>query len=203
MAKKDPRIDTYIAEAAPFARPILKHLRKVIHQGCPNAVETIKWNSPFIDYRGLLCGFAAFKAHCALFFWRGIEVGHLLPKTNTADAGMGQFGKISSLADLPKDSVLLACVRSAVAQRDAPDSKPKRTKKPAKEMPVPPDLKKELAANASAAATFNKFSPSNRREYIEWITEAKRPATRQQRLKTTLEWLAEGKPRNWKYLECR
>jgi hypothetical protein len=203
MATKDPRVDSYLAESADFARPILRRLRKTIHQGCPAAIETIKWSYPFFDYQGLLCGFAAFKAHCSLFFWRDIDVDRWLPKTNTAGAGMGQFGKITSMADLPKDSVLLACVRAAVAQRDAPASKPKRARKPGKELPVPPDLKQALAANAKAAATFRNFAPSHRREYLDWIADAKQPATRERRLRTTIEWLAEGKPQNWKYLKQR
>jgi len=203
MVTKDARIDAYIAEAPAFARPILKHLRKLIHQGCPQAVETIKWGSPFFDYHGLLCGLAAFKAHCSMFFWRDIDIGDLLPKTNTAGAGMGQFGKLTSLADLPDDSVLLACIRLAVEQRDSPASKPKRAKQPVKETPVPPDLKKALSANAKAADTFKNFAPSHRREYIDWIQDAKRPETRARRLHTTLQWLAEGKPRNWEFLQQR
>src|SRR3954469_9335307 len=129
MPTKNLRVDSYIAEAAEFARPVLKHLRKIIHQGCPAAVETIKWSCPFFEYHGLLCGLAAFKAHCSLFFWRDIDVSPWLEKTNTAGTGMGQFGKIRSLADLPNDAVLLACVRGAVAQREAPDSKAKRARK--------------------------------------------------------------------------
>lgn len=203
MPTKDPRIDAYIAEAAEFGRPVLKHLRKLIHQGCPEIVETIKWGCPFFDYHGLLCGMAAFKEHCSLFFWRDIDVDRFLPKTNTGASGMGQFGKLTSLADLPKDSVLLACVRSAVEQRESPASKLKRAARPAKEMSVPPDLKKALATNAKARKTFEAFAPSHRRDYIVWITEAKRPETRAQRLATTLTWLAEGKKRNWKYLEQR
>ncbi|ATC65148.1 hypothetical protein CMV30_14960 [Nibricoccus aquaticus] len=201
MPTKDPRVDAYIAEAEPFARPVLKHLRKLIHQGCPDAVETIKWSCPFFDYHGLLCGFAAFKAHASLFFWRDIDVSQWLEKTNTAGAGMGQFGKITSLADLPKDSVLLTCVRAAVEQRDAPASAKKRAPKPGKELPVPADLKKALAANAKAAATFKAFAPSHRRAYLDWIADAKQPATREKRIATTIEWLAEGKPHNWKYRE--
>jgi uncharacterized protein YdeI (YjbR/CyaY-like superfamily) len=175
----------------------------VIHQGCPKAVETLKWGCPFFDYNGLLCGFAAFKAHCSLFFWRDIDVSRWLEKTNTAGAGMGQFGKIASMEDLPKDKVLLACVRSAVEQRDAPESKSKRARQPAKELPVPGDLKKALAANAKAAATFRNFAPSHRRAYLDWISDAKQPATRERRLHTTMEWLTAGKPQNWKYLEQR
>lgn len=203
MATQDPRIDAYIAEAAAFARPVLKHLRRIIHQGCPTAVETIKWGCPFFEYHGLLCGFASFKAHCSLFFWRDIDVSRWLEQTNTAGAGMGQFGKIASLADLPKDAVLLACVRAAVEQRNAPESKMKRRRQRAKESPVPADLKKALAANPKAAVTFKGFAPSHRRAYLEWIADAKQPATRERRLRTTIEWLTEGKPQNWKYLEQR
>ena len=203
MTTKDPRVDSYIADSAEFARPILKHLRKMIHQGCPAAVETIKWGCPFFDYHGLLCGIASFKAHCSMFFWRDIDVSRWLAKTNTAGAGMGQFGKITTMSDLPKDSDLLACVRAAVDQRDAPSSKTKRARQPAKELPVPSDLKKALAANSKASATFKKFSTSHRRAYIEWISDAKQPATREKRLGTTIEWLAEGKPHNWKYLDQR
>jgi len=203
MAAKDPRVDSYISEAAEFARPILKHFRKIIHQGCPEAVETIKWGCPFFDYHGLFCGFAAFKAHASLFFWRDIDVSRWLNKTNTAGAGMGQFGKIAAMADLPQDSVLLACVRAAVEQRDAPASITKRKRQPASELPVPGDLKKALTANAKAAATFKAFAPSHRRAYLDWIADAKQPATRERRVQTTIEWLAEGKQQNWKYLAQR
>lgn len=201
MRSRDPRIDTYIADSARFARPILKHLRKLIHQGCPSVVETIKWGAPFFEYHGLLFGFAAFKAHCALIFWRGIDVSRFVPKSKTATAGMGQFGKITSRADLPSDPVLLACIRSAVEQRDAAAARPKSLR-PAtmkKDVPVPADLKKALTANAPAATTFKRFTPGHRREYITWITDAKRPETRARRLATTVQWLAEGKPQNWKY----
>lgn len=204
MSTTDPRVDAYIADAAEFARPILRHLRALIHQGCPTVVETIKWSCPFFDYHGLLCGMAAFKAHCSLFFWRDIDVDRFLPKTNTADAGMGQFGRITALTDLPADTTLLLCIRRAVEQRDSPASKIKRPRRPARELPVPPDLKKALAKNQKAAATFRAFAPSHRRDYVEWIVEAKRPETRAKRLATTLDWLAEGKQRNWRYLDaCR
>lgn len=201
--KKDPRVDAYIAEAAEFARPILKHLRQVIHQGCPDGIETIKWSCPFIEFHGIFCGFAAFKAHCSFFFWRDIDVDHLIRRTNTAAGGMGEFGRIASLADLPGDKILLACVRGAVEQRLSPKSKVKRQRKPGKEVAVPPELARALARNPKAAATFKNFAPSHRREYCDWISEAKRPETREQRLATTIDWLMEGKPRNWKYLAER
>ena len=175
----------------------------MIHEGCPAATETIKWRFPFFEYHGVLCGLAAFKAHCSMFFWRDIDVGTLLEKPSTGDMRVGRLEKVTSLADLPKESVLLACVRAAVEQRDAPKSKTKRARKPAKELPVPADLKKALAANAKAAATFKNFAPSHRRAYLEWIAEAKQPATREKRLQTTIEWLREGKPQNWKYLAPR
>lgn len=146
---------------------------------------------------------AAFKAHCSLFFWRGIDVSPWLGKTGATKSGMGQLGKIAALADLPKDAVLLACVRGAMEQRDSPVARAKRPRRPAKELPVPAELQQALAANAKAQATFTTFAPSHRRAYIEWITGAKQPATRARRLQTTLEWLAEGKPHNWKYLAER
>jgi uncharacterized protein YdeI (YjbR/CyaY-like superfamily) len=194
MAKKDPRVDQYIAEAAPFARPILRHLRKTIHRGCPAAVETIKWHTPFFDYKGLLCGMAAFKAHCALFFWRDVRVR---PQT-AKSGGRGQFGRITCLADLPSDAHLLACLREAVAQRDAGKTV-KAVRRPAKDVPVPADLRRALASTPKAAANFRDFSPSHRREYVTWITEAKRPETRARRLATALTWIADGKHQNWKY----
>jgi uncharacterized protein YdeI (YjbR/CyaY-like superfamily) len=138
-----------------------------------------------------------------MFFWRDIDVSRWLEKTNTAGAGMGQFGKITSKEDLPKDSTLLACVRAAVEQRNAPTSKTKRARKPGKELPVPADLKKALTANTKASTTFKNFAPSHRRAYLDWIAEAKQPATRAKRIATTIEWLTEGKPHNWKYLEQR
>jgi hypothetical protein len=195
MATKDPRIDAYIENAAEFAKPILTRFRKLVHRGCPDAAETIKWRMPFFDYKGVLCGMAAFKAHCAIVFWRDIKVN-----VGTSSArGMGRLGRITSTADLPADSVLLGILRQAVVQRDHPTPKPKLRRKPAKETPVPPDLKQALAREPKATAVFHGFTPSHRREYIEWITDAKRPETRQRRIATTLEWLAAGKKHNWKY----
>jgi hypothetical protein len=199
-ATTDARVDSYIDGAAEFARPILQRMRKLIHQACPHAVETIKWGFPFFEYHGPLCGFAAFKAHCSLFFWRDIDVTPLLPTTNSAGEGMGDLGKLTSLGDLPKDSILLACFRAAVEQRDSPKPKPTRTRKLVRELSVPADLKKALSGNAAAAETFKNFAPSYRREYIEWITGAKRPETRERRLENAVQWMSEGKRQNWKYM---
>jgi uncharacterized protein YdeI (YjbR/CyaY-like superfamily) len=199
MATKDPRVDAYINEAPDFARPILTHLRKLIHQASPEITETIKWSRPFFEYKGLLCGFAAFKAHCALFFWQDIDVGETFKKSSDPKGGTGRMEKVSSLAELPKDDVLLACVRSAVEQRDTPRTKPKRVREPVKNIPPPADLKKALAPNDKAASAFKALAPSHRREYINWIIEAKRPETRAKRIETTVAWLSEGKRLNWKY----
>lgn len=201
-ARKDPRIDAYIAKAAPFARPILQHLRKLTHQACPAIEEDIKWGMPSFQYRGkILCGFAAFKAHATFGFWhQGME--KLLKKElGTLDDAMGLLGKISSLDDLPADKVMLRYLKTAVALHDSgAAARPKPKARP--ELPAPADLADALKRSKKAAATWAGFSPGRRREYIEWITEAKRPETRETRLITTIEWVAEGKTRHWKYQNC-
>jgi uncharacterized protein YdeI (YjbR/CyaY-like superfamily) len=200
--KQDKRIDAYIARSAPFAQPILIHLRQLVHRASPEIGETIKWSHPTFLYRGkMLCGMSAFKAHAGFGFWhQGVEklINQELGKRNE---GMGMIGRIASLAELPSDRDLLRYIKTAMKLSDegAP-SRPARKPKPA--LPVPADLAVALKKNPPALSTWDNFSPSHRREYIEWITEAKRPVTRAQRLATTLEWLAAGKPRNWKYLDC-
>ena len=200
-ARKDPRIDAYIAKAQPFARPILKHLRKIVHKGCPAVTETIKWSMPHFDYKGIMCGMGAFKQHCAFGFWKAAALA-LDGKGEDAE-GMGQFGCIKSLADLPDDETLIGYVRKAVALKDAgvklprPAATKPRGKAVARQ--VPEDLTNALKRNAEARKTWDAFSPSHRNEYIEWLTQARREETRQRRLETTLEWLGEGKSRNWKY----
>lgn len=199
--KPDPRIDAYIAKSAAFARPILTHLRALVHQGCPEATETFKWSHPFFEYQGPLCNMAAFKAHCAFGFWHKGMQDVLGGDGAKAEEAMGSLGRITSLADLPSDATMLKYVKQAAALNASNiPARPKAKPKPA--LPVPVDLAAALGKNKAAAATFEKFSPSHRREYIEWITEAKRPETRETRLATTLEWLAEGKKRNWKYENC-
>ncbi|MEO5720136.1 MAG: YdeI/OmpD-associated family protein [Chthoniobacterales bacterium] len=199
MAKKDPRLDAFISEAAPFARPILKHLRKIVHAGCPQVEETIKWGMPHFDYKGMMCGMAAFKAHCVFGFWKASLIFPDDPKKE--EAAMGQFGCIKSLDDLPSDKVLIGYVKKAAALNDAGIKDPKKVKK-AEPLMVPDYLTAALRANKKAGATFEKLSPSCRKEYVQWLTEAKREATREKRLATTLEWLAEGKSLNWKYQGC-
>jgi uncharacterized protein YdeI (YjbR/CyaY-like superfamily) len=197
---RDPRIDTYIAKSADFAKPILKHLRNVMHRACPQVEETLKWSMPAFMYHGMLCGMAAFKQHCTFGFWKHeLVVG----KEQAADEqAMGQFGRITRLADLPSTKMLTDYIKKAMQLNEdgvkAPRATPKR--KPAPR--VPDDLAAALKKNRKAAATFAAFSPSNQREYIEWISEAKREETRVKRLATTIQWLAEGKIRNWKYVNC-
>jgi len=196
---RDPRIDTYLAKAQPFARPILDHIRKRVHAVVPDVEETLKWSMPSYTRGGaILLITAAFKAHIAINFWRGQD---LRGDAASADA-MGQFGKIKSLADLPSDAELDALIAEAARLATAPKA-PRKTKhepKPASEMH--PAFAVALAANPAAKATLDGFSPSARRDYLDWIAEAKQDSTRDKRIATAVEWLAEGKKRHWKYESC-
>ena len=193
MGKKDPRIDAYIEKTADFAKPILRHLRKVVHAGCPNVEETLKWSMPHFDYKGPLAGMAAFKAHCAFGFWKGSLI---VPGSKEA---MGQFGCIAKISDLPKADVLTGYVRKAVELNEQKVKVPRPLKHEKKDIPMPADLAAALKGNAKARATFDGFRPSHKREYLEWITEAKTDETRRKRLDTAVEWMSEGKARHWKY----
>lgn len=193
MAVKDPRIDAYIAKAPEFARPILKHLRAIVREGCPDVEETMKWSMPHFDYKGPLAGMAAFKAHCAFGFWKGSLV---VPGSGEA---MGQFGRITKVADLPKDKVLVGYVKKAAKLNDEGVKVKRPLKHPKKEIPMPADLAAALKKNAKARATFDGFRPSHQREYLEWITGAKAEATRVRRLGTAIDYMSKGKPLNWKY----
>jgi len=196
VAKKDPRIDAYIAKSPGFAKPILNHLRELVRKGCPDVEETVKWSMPHFDYKGPLAGMAAFKAHCAFGFWKGSLI---VPESKEA---MGQFGGITKLADLPKDDVLVGYVRKAVQLNEQGVKVPRPLKHEKKEIPMPADLAAALKKNTKAQATFEGFRPSYKREYLEWITEAKTEETRRKRLDTAIEWMADGKPRNWKYMKA-
>ncbi len=204
MKNRDPRIDAYIAKSAAFAKPILRHLRKLVHEACPDAEETIKWSMPaFLQAGKILAGMAAFKEHCTFGFWHQGMVAVLGKDGDKEATAMGSLGRVTSLADLPSDKKLLGYIRKAAElNRSGAPARPKPAKRPAAPLEVPKDLASALKKNGAAAATFEKFSPGRRKEYIEWITEAKRDETRQKRLATTIEWLAEGKPRNWKYENC-
>jgi uncharacterized protein YdeI (YjbR/CyaY-like superfamily) len=201
MGKKNSVVDAYIANAPEFARPILNHLRAVVHEACPEVEEDMKWSRPCFLYKGMFCGMSAFKEHCAFGFWKG----KLIVDKDGKKAGdaWGMFRHITKVSDLPPKKQLTEYIKQAKKLNDDGVKAPLRVKK--KEHPelvVPDDLAKALKRNKAAAATFEKFSPSNKREYVAWITEAKAEATRSRRLETAIEWMAEGKPRNWKYMNC-
>jgi uncharacterized protein YdeI (YjbR/CyaY-like superfamily) len=196
---RDPRIDAYVAKQADFARPILEHLRAAIHRACPEVEETLKWSMPHFQYREqMMAGMAAFKAHATFGFWRGKEV---LGETGAEREAMGQFGRLTSLDDLPAPEVLDGLIRKAMALNEAGRKpKPKPAPKPPAE--TPDDLRQALDSNPAARSTFDEFPPSARRDYVDWVVEAKRPETRAKRIAQAVEWIAEGKRRNWKYEAC-
>ena len=197
MGTRDPRFDAYIDKAQPFARPILSHLREVVHRACPEVVEEMKWSAPHFTYRGMLAHMAAFKQHCAFGFWKGALV---TGDDERAREAMGSFGRIASLDDLPPDEVVIDYIHQAMALNESGAKAPPRPNKhPKPDLVVPDDLAAAFASNDAARAGFDGFNPSQRREYLEWITEAKTEATRAKRLEQAVEWMAEGKTRHWKY----
>jgi hypothetical protein len=193
VGKRDPRVDAYIAKSATFAQPILSHIRELVHGACPSVEETIKWGAPHFDYEGVLCGMAAFKQHCNMILWKGnLVIGE------GANAPGGPLRNIAKLSDLPSDKTLAGYIKQAAKLNQQGVKAPKRAK-PKKALVVPMELTKALNKNRKAAAAFDKFPPSHKREYADWISEAKGADTRQRRVDTALEWIAEGKSRNWKY----
>ena len=196
---RDPRIDAYIAKQADFARPILEHLRRIVHEAAPEAEETIKWSMPHFTCEGrLLAGMAAFKAHATFGLWRASEV---LGETDSKREAMGQFGRIASIDDLPPEEELKAIIRRAAEQAGQP-ARPRPGKGAKPELETPPELSAALDLNPVARATFDAFPPGARRDYVQWIVESKRPDTRDRRIAQAVEWMAEGKKRNWKYEKC-
>lgn len=206
MTHQDARIDAYIAKAEPFARPILEHVRALVHEACPEIQETIKWGMPTFMHAGaILCGMAAFKRHASFGFWKHAEV---VGEAGDGE-GMGSFGKLASIDDLPSKRQLLLYVRKAARLNEArkdgarPTSAgPRKTTSPRPLPETPADFAKALDAVPAARATFDGFAPSHRRDYLEWVIEAKREDTRARRIAQAVEWLAEGKSRNWKYERC-
>jgi uncharacterized protein YdeI (YjbR/CyaY-like superfamily) len=199
MGQPDPRVDAYIAGSAAFAQPILHHLREAVQATCPEVEETLKWGAPSFVYRGkILCSMAAFKQHASFGFWQGARVvGAVAAKPGE---GMGQFGRLARLADLPGKRELAGYIKQAMKLIDSGVTRTSTSKAGAKPpLVVPGDFAAALAGDRLAGKTFEAFTTSQRREYVEWITEAKREATRQRRLAQAIEWLAEGKSRNWKY----
>jgi uncharacterized protein YdeI (YjbR/CyaY-like superfamily) len=199
VPRTDPRIDSYISRQADFARPILLHLRRAVHAACPEAEETVKWGMPTFMYKGqILATMAAFKAHATFGFRLGSEV---VGETERQRTAMGQFGRLTSVEDLPNAETLTELIRKAMELTEA-GGKPARSKTAKPEIEMPGDLQAALDFNPAASATYSGFPPSCRREYLEWIVEAKRPETRSKRVAQAVEWLAEGKRRNWKYENC-
>ena len=201
MGTRDKRIDAYLGKSADFAKPILTYLRELVHQGCPEVEETMKWSFPHFDYKGMMCGMASFKNHCSFGFWKNSLV--MGPQAKREGGGMGSFGKITSLQDLPPKSVLLAYIKKAKQLNDegVKVARPKRANGK-KELVVPDYFAAAVAKNKKAHATFEAFPYSKKKDYVEWVTEAKAEETRARRLQTSVEWLAEGKARNWKYERC-
>ena len=202
----NPAVDVYISKAKPFAQPILEHIRELVHKACPEVEEQIKWSMPSFVLHGVILGhMAGFKQHCAVGFW-GPKMRALLNEDgNQSLSGMGSLGKIASLNDLPPDKTLLDYYRQAGSfitsgARTKSYIRPPKAAKPAIETPA--ELAAALKKNKAAAKVFAAFSPSCRREYAEWIAEAKRPETRDKRITQAVEWIAEGKQRNWKYQSC-
>jgi hypothetical protein len=202
MPSKDTRIDAYIAKSADFAKPILKHIRKLVHASCPQVEEKMKWSFPHFDCKGMLCSMAAFKGHCSFGFWKGELI--LGQGPGGADGeGMGHFGRLTAVSDLPGDKVLLGYIQKAVKLNEAGVKKPVAPRPEARKQLVVPDyFTAALKKNKKALAAFEGFSNSHKKEYVEWITEAKQEEARARRLQTALQWLAEGKSRNWKYTNC-
>jgi uncharacterized protein YdeI (YjbR/CyaY-like superfamily) len=193
VGKRDLRVDTYIAKSPEFARPILDHIRDLIHQSIPEVEEDIKWSAPFFNYQGVVCGIAAFRQHCAINMWKASLI---LGKKHGESAG--QFGRISRLSDLPSDAKLQSYFKEAARLNEAGVKQP-RVRKPAGKLEVPRELAQALKSNKKASVAFEKFPPSHKREYAQWIAEAKGEDTRARRVKTAIEWIAKGKGRNWKY----
>lgn len=204
MTTSDKPIDAYISKSNDFAKPILSHLRKLVHKVCPAVDESIKWGFPHFGYKGMLCYMAAFKEHCTFGFWKGELLNdEYKVLTELGKSAMGHFGKIKSLKDLPSDKILLAYLKEAVKLNEDGIKLPLKKNTKLKSIQTPADLKKALLKNKRAAATFAAFSNSNKKEYVEWLEEAKTEATRTKRLEQAVEWMGEGKVRNWKYIKSK
>lgn len=198
MGTREKRVDAYIEKSAEFARPILRHLRELVHDACPEVQEEMKWSFPHFTYKGMFASMASFKEHCAFGFWKGEQVVGTDAKAKEA---MGSFGRITALADLPSKKTLIAYLKKAKQLNDD-GVKAVRRKTEKKPLVIPAELTRALKTNKKARECYEGFSPSQQREYADWIAEAKTDATRERRLATALEWLAEGKTRHWKYQNC-
>ncbi len=202
MGKREKGIDAYIAKSADFAKPILTHLRELVHKACPDVEEKLKWSCPHFDYKGPFCNMAAFKNHCAFGFWKGTLIPELKGKlTQMGKTTMGHLGQLKSLKDLPSDKVLLGYIKKAAELNDKGVKAPARTKTGEKkeETAVPDELLAALKKNKKALEVWKAFAPSKVREYADWIADAKTEDTKKKRVETAIEWISEGKSRHWKY----
>jgi uncharacterized protein YdeI (YjbR/CyaY-like superfamily) len=202
MGTRDKRVDAYIAKSQDFAKPILTHIRESIHQACPDVSETIKWGMPAFDYKGPMCGMAAFNQHATFGFWKSSLVFDKNDQYAIDPNGMGAFGKMTSVSDLPPKRALLGYIKKAAALNDE-GVKVQRKRTPRAPLPVPAAFAAALKKNKKATAAFDAMPPSHQREYNEWIGEAKTDATRDKRVAQAMQWIAEGKSRNWKYQRSR
>ena len=200
----DPRIDAYVEKKADFAKPVLKHLRQLVHKACPGVEETIKWGMPYFDYKGnALCGMAAFKEHCTFLFWKARLLKDPEKILQVEERGaMGNFDRITSLKDLPSDKILIAYIKEAAKLNENDIKLPPRKKAAVVELKMPLDFAAALKKNKKAQTVFQNFPAGKKKEYIVWITEAKTEPTKIKRIETAVEWIAEGKGRNWKYEKC-
>ena len=204
MALKEKKIDAYIAKSADFAKPILNHIRELVHKTCPDVEEKVKWGMPFFDYKGeMLCHMASFKQHAVMGFWKAsLMKDSILFENAKSETAMGHLGKITSLKDIPSDKKITAWIKEAMVLNDKGIKLPakiKPTEKEKKELTVPDYFTKALAKNKKAKQAFENFAYSHKKEYLAWVTEAKTEETRNKRIATALEWMAEGKSRLWKY----
>ena len=206
-SSRDARVDAYIGKARPFAQPVLIHIRELMHKAAPDLNETVKWGMPFFELNGVILGnMAAFKEHCSLGLW-GPEMAAILGNDGAkSNEAMGTFGRIASVKDLPAEKVLLGYFKQAAGFVTSGERTTSLVRKPKKAVKAPPEVPAELAAalkkNKLAAKVFEGFSPSCKREYVDWVAEAKRDETKQKRVTQAVEWMAEGKSRNWKYENC-
>ncbi|MFB9842651.1 YdeI/OmpD-associated family protein [Mucilaginibacter ginsenosidivorans] len=201
MGQYNERVDAYIAKSADFAKPILIHIREVVHRASPLINETVKWGMPFFDYKGPICMMAAFKQHLGFGFWKASRLNdpEQLLQGSDDEAAAGSFGRIVTMNDLPSDEAIIDFVQQMIKLNESGVKEPKKPAVPKAELETPADFDKLLRNNLAAMDNFEKFSPSKKREYLEWFAEAKSEATRQKRIDQALEWIAEGKSRNWKY----
>lgn len=197
----DSPVDIYIANAPEYAKPILLHLLELVYTACPDVTETIKWGIPHFEYKGVICGMAAFKNHCAFTFWKAPLMKDPLGILDVnREKGMGHLGRITCLEDLPAGDIMISYIREAVELNEKNIRLPKKSaQEKSKELDIPAYITEALKSNRKAQEAFEKFSYSHKKEYVEWIREAKTEATRDKRIHTMLEWLEEGKSRQWKY----